>query len=104
MTAIVIAVDVMHMVGIRMRAMRCGARADIVAVRMRMMTTTPPLGSLPGARRATGYRGSSMYCVKKGERRLRCDDPVRRLSDVFDALAKNPETDVSRILWCGKEP
>ena len=36
--------------------------------------------------------------------RLRCDDPVRKLSDVFDALAKNPEADVPKLLWGGKKP
>ena len=36
--------------------------------------------------------------------RLRCDDPVRKLSDVFDALAKNHEADVPKLLWGDKKP
>ena len=30
---------------------------------------------------------------------LRCDDPVARLSSVFDALARDPEADVAALLW-----
>ena len=30
---------------------------------------------------------------------LRCDDPVARLSSVFDALARDPEADVAELLW-----
>ena len=31
--------------------------------------------------------------------KLRCDDPVRKLSDVFDALARNRDADVGELLW-----
>ena len=31
--------------------------------------------------------------------KLRYDDPVRKLSSVFDALARNPKADVAALLW-----
>ena len=36
--------------------------------------------------------------------KLRCDDPVRKLSSVFDALARNPEDDVANLLWDEPQP
>ena len=36
--------------------------------------------------------------------RLRYDDPVRKLSSVFDALARNPEADVAKLLWDEPQP
>ena len=38
---------------------------------------------------------SSVVCTLA----LRCDDPVARLSSVFDALARDPEADVAALLW-----
>ena len=36
--------------------------------------------------------------------KLRCDDPVRKLSDVFDALAHNRDADVGELLWGQLKP
>lgn len=36
--------------------------------------------------------------------RLRCKDPVRKLSEVFDVLARNHDADVSALLWSKAEP
>ena len=36
--------------------------------------------------------------------RLRCDDPVRKLSGVFDALARDRDADVSALLWGAAQP
>ena len=36
--------------------------------------------------------------------KLRCDDPVKKLSGVFDALARNRDADVSALLWGVVEP
>ena len=36
--------------------------------------------------------------------KLRCDDPVRKLSGVFDALARDRDTDVSALLWGAARP
>jgi len=36
--------------------------------------------------------------------KLRCDDPVRKLSGVFDALARNRDADVGELLWGQPKP
>ena len=36
--------------------------------------------------------------------KLRCDDPVRKLSGVFDALARDRDADVSALLWGAARP
>ncbi len=36
--------------------------------------------------------------------KLRCEDPVGRLSSVFDALARNRNADVSVLLWGKEQP
>ena len=36
--------------------------------------------------------------------RLRCKDPVRKLSEAFDVLARNHDADVSALLWSKAEP
>lgn len=35
---------------------------------------------------------------------LRNDDPVAKLAEVLDAMAKNPQADVDRLLWGEKKP
>jgi len=36
--------------------------------------------------------------------KLRCDDPVGKLSGVFDALARNRDADVGELLWGKPQP
>ena len=36
--------------------------------------------------------------------KLRCDDPVKKLSEVLDALARKRDADVSALLWGTTKP
>ena len=36
--------------------------------------------------------------------KLRCDDPVRKLSGVFDTLARKRDADIGELLWGKPRP